>query len=97
MHKECPSLYTGHVQIGHWLGHMCTLSSSFPAWALQVLQLGHGLFTFVNKSVSKLGTPTFIAVKAKYQTAIIEQVFARKTTILSKGTVVVADKSTKAV
>ena len=22
VHKECPSLYTGHAQIGHWLGHV---------------------------------------------------------------------------
>ena len=65
MCKPCPSLYTCCAQIGHWLGHMCTFPSSFPAWALQVSQLGHSWFTFVNKSVSKLGIPTFTAVKRR--------------------------------
>ena len=34
VYKEWPSLYTCCVQIGHWLGHMCTFATSFQAWAL---------------------------------------------------------------
>ena len=30
MYKECPSLYTGHAQSGHWLGHVY-ISKQFPS------------------------------------------------------------------
>ena len=49
------------------------ISKQFPSLGTLVLQLGHSLFTFVNKSVSKLGTPTFTVVGVAHCTLLISE------------------------
>ena len=87
VYKQYPSLYTERAQVGHWLGHMCAFPSSFSALTLLVSQLGHCLFTFVNKAVSNLGTPNFTAVVGMRSIATYIHTFAKfqeNTTILSR-------------